>query len=118
MAATNQWDIGVIYRPDIIFLFAPAGSVPSGMDLYPMITPLSKDFGSISVKMSMRGDECRVKIYPCLVHVLRSQLQKYDAKTMSGVIKQMTAAQHLIKEVTTTEEEECGGFRICPPNRG
>lgn len=53
------------------------------------------------------GDECKVKIYPCLVHVLfRGQLHKYDAKAMPGLIKQMTAAQDLIKEVTTTKAQK------------
>lgn len=115
LAETNQWDIGVTYRSNKIFLFAPTKGVSSGMDVYPMLIPISKDFGSISVKMSARGKECRVKIYPRLVHVLKSirgQLQKYNSKTMSGLMKQMTAAQELLKEITSMDEEECGGFRI------
>lgn len=79
------------------------------MDVYPTIIPLSKEFGSVRVKTSMGGNECKVKIYPCLVHVLkyiRGQLQKYDAKAMPGLIKQMTAAQDLIKEVTTTKAQK------------
>lgn len=78
------------------------------MDVYPTIIPLSKEFGSVRVKTSMwGGDECKVKIYPCLVHVLfRGQLHKYDAEAMPGLIKQMTAAQDLIKEVTTTRAQK------------
>ncbi|OXG10554.1 hypothetical protein C366_06658 [Cryptococcus neoformans Tu401-1] len=114
LAATNQWDIGVTYRSNKIFLFSPAQSI-SGMDVYPMLIPMSKDFGSINVKLIARGKECRVKIYPRLVHVLKSirgQLQKYDPKTLSGLIKQLTAAEQLLKEVTPIDDEECGGLRI------
>lgn len=34
------------------------------------------------------------------------------AKILSGLIKQLTAAEQLLKEVTPIDDGECGGLRI------
>lgn len=78
------------------------------MDVCPMLIPMPKDFGSINVKLIARGKECRVNNR---VLSIRGQLQKYDAKTLSGLIKQMTAAEQLLKEITPIDDEECGTAR-------
>lgn len=55
-----------------IFLFASAGTKPSGIDIYLMITPPSLGFGSIKIELRYQGENYTIKIYPCLTHVLKS----------------------------------------------
>lgn len=52
LAKINQWDSGVTYRSDKIFLllFHPTGIIASLMQVYLLVILLSRDFGSIRVK--------------------------------------------------------------------
>lgn len=52
LAKINQWDTGVTYRSDkiFLFLFRPVGIIASVMQVYLLVILLSRDFGSIRVK--------------------------------------------------------------------
>ncbi|OXG30373.1 hypothetical protein C360_04743 [Cryptococcus neoformans Bt15] len=56
LASINEWDIGVTTHARDIFLFAPADTKPSGMEIYPMITPRSLGFGSIKIELRYQGE--------------------------------------------------------------
>jgi hypothetical protein len=71
-AEHNEWDIGTSFTSPYIWLFASATGRRHGIKHFPMLVPGSCDYGTANVRQSHRGRHFSVKIYPRLVHVIKS----------------------------------------------
>ncbi|ORY30752.1 hypothetical protein BCR39DRAFT_466255, partial [Naematelia encephala] len=115
MAKYNEWDIGVTTTANYIYLFAPANGTKRSVSLFPMIIPGSLDFGSIQIKLRHQNKLYKVKIYPRLVHVIKSfnsRIQGEKVKTFYGLRHRSHAAQEMIHNLSTLEPSQLGGYRI------
>lgn len=115
LAELNEWDIGVTTRSTNIFLFRAPGSIPSGMTVYPMVIPRSMDFGSVNIELRYHGEDYKVKIYPCLVHVLKSfnsGLHANDPNITQTLKDRRSTIGSMIDNLAKLDPEELGGFRI------
>ncbi|RXK34714.1 hypothetical protein M231_08030 [Tremella mesenterica] len=111
----NQWDIGVTYKSPHIFLFAPLKGTTKEMSLYPMIVPGSLDYGSILVDIVYKGTNYKVKIYPRLVHLIKSfnsRIQGDIPRTMDAVRKRGKACFKMIHRMGSVPQWDMGGFRL------
>jgi hypothetical protein len=80
-----------------------------------MLVPASLDYGSVNLRLSHKGQHYSVKIYPRLVHVIKSfnsHLQGGIPKTLRGVRTQVRSALTMIHSLTGKEADSLGGFRI------
>jgi hypothetical protein len=114
-AEHNEWDIGKNFESDRIWLFASATGRTSGVQHFPMLVPGSKDFGSVKVKVQYNRRHYQVKVYPHLVHVIKSfnsRLQASVPKTLTGLRSQLTGALSMIGSLSTKDAMALGGFRI------
>lgn len=115
MAHLNEWDIGVTYQSPHIILFKPGVGHTKGTTHYPMITPASRGFGSIQTSITWNDTLYKVKIYPRLVHVIKSfnsRLQGEVLKTLRGVRRRANASVNMIQTLSQVPATEIGGFRI------
>lgn len=112
----NLWDIGKTFKSPKIFLFAPAHGPCPQMSLYPMIVPASLGYGSVSVRdISWHGTKFNVKIYPRLVHTIKSinsRIQGDIVSTLRGVKRRVEACSKLVSRLEDVPHWEMGGFRI------
>jgi len=114
-AEHNEWDIGTSFRSDHVWLFASATGRHHGLEHYPMLVPGSGGFGSVNAKVKYGARHFSVKVYPLLVHVIKSfnsHLQSSVPKTLSGVRHQVEAAVRMIHSLTSKDPASLGGFRI------
>jgi hypothetical protein len=112
---TNEWDIGVTYQSPYIILFRPAQGAAPGTKHYPMLSPASRDFGSVQTTVVWEDTTYKVKIYPRLVHVIKSynsRLQGEILKTLYGAKARFKASVNMVQLLSQVPEEEIGGFRI------
>ena len=112
---TNEWDIGVTYQSPYIILFRPGEGATPGTKHYPMLSPASRDFGSVQTIVVWEDTTYKVKIYPRLVHVIKSynsRLQGEILKTLYGVKARFKASVNMVQMLSQVPEEEIGGFRI------
>ncbi|OWZ27404.1 hypothetical protein C347_06199 [Cryptococcus neoformans AD2-60a] len=115
LASINEWDIGVTTHARDIFLFAPADTKPSGMEIYPMITPRSLGFGSIKIELRYQGENYTIKIYPRLTHVLKSfhsKLNARDPRSVKTLKDRRSTIGKMIDRLADLHPKEFGGFRI------
>ncbi|EIW69240.1 hypothetical protein TREMEDRAFT_30502, partial [Tremella mesenterica DSM 1558] len=114
-AKWNQWDIGRTFKTAYIWLWAPVqGNVPRAKT-YAMVIPASGDFGSVRLDIKYGGHELSVKVYPRLVHVIKSfnsRLEGVVPKTVFGLRSRGKAAQEVINDLSMVDEEQMEGFRI------
>jgi hypothetical protein len=114
-AEHNEWDIGTTFVSPYIWLFASATGRRHGIKHFPMCVPGSGDYGSVNVDQSHRGRKFTVKIYPRLVHVIKSfnsHLQGSIPTTLSGVLGQVASAKRMIHSLSGKDAMGLGGFRI------
>jgi hypothetical protein len=114
-AAHNEWDIGKTYPSNDIWLWGSPGGKQKGMERYPMLVPSSLDYGSVNVKLNRYGQDYSIKIYPRLVHVIKSfnsHLQGGIPRTLHGVRTQLQSALRMIHSLTGKDAHSLGGFRI------
>nr|XP_018263419.1 uncharacterized protein I303_04913 [Kwoniella dejecticola CBS 10117]OBR85577.1 hypothetical protein I303_04913 [Kwoniella dejecticola CBS 10117] len=111
----NQWDIGKNFNSSLIWLFQSVNPLGKEASIYPMIIPGSLDYGSFNLKVTYNSKIYTIKIYPQLVHVIKSynsKLQRNVAKTVAGIKKNSNMALQLIQQLSKTPTYEIGGFRI------
>lgn len=114
-AELNEWDIGITFRSPHIFLFKPTVEMLDESDFYPIMTPGGQGYGSVQVNTTYNDIPFKVKIYPRIVHVIKSfnsRLQGETLKTLAGVKKRKAATLAMIQDLYTIPEAEMGGFRI------
>lgn len=116
LASTNHWDLAYNYPCKDIILFQPAHKKPSSMSLYPMIIPESRHHGSVSFSFSLDGDSFQVKVYPLLVHSIKSwhgKLNFYEPSNCRALKTRRATIEKMIGRLETAAEEwESGGFRV------
>lgn len=112
----NLWDIGKTFKSSKIFLFAPAHGACPQMSLYPMVVPASLGYGSVLVRdISWHGDKFNVKVYPRLVHTIKSinsRIQGDIVTTLRGVKRRVEACSKLVSRLEDVPAWEMGGYRI------
>lgn len=113
-ASTNLWDIGVNVHSDKIFLFRPDGGRSNGVEIYPMVIPLSSDFGSCHIHVRYEGTDCKLKIYPLLVHKLKSLggVETSDFKTHATFKARFERYGQILKGLEKMPPSKLGGYRI------
>ncbi|RSH83632.1 hypothetical protein EHS25_005536 [Saitozyma podzolica] len=114
-AEHNEWDIGTSFASPYIWLFASATGRRHGIKHFPMLVPGSCDYGTVNLRQSHRGRHFSIKIYPRLVHVIKSfnsHLQGGIPRTLRGARNQVEAALRMIHSLTGRDGMGLGGFRI------
>jgi hypothetical protein len=114
-AEHNEWDIGTSFTSPYIWLFASATGRRHGIKHFPMLVPGSCDYGTVNMRQSHRGRHFAIKIYPRLVHVIKSlnsHLQGGIPRTLQGVRNQVEAGVRMIHSLTGRDGMGLGGFRI------
>ena len=102
-AEQNEWDIVTSFDSPNIWLFAFATGQQHGIKHYPLLVPGSRGYGTVNLKVTHNAQKFSVKIYPRLVHVIKSsnsQLQAGIPKTLYGILKQRAAALRMIHTLT------------------
>jgi hypothetical protein len=115
LAVHNEWDIGTNFDSPYIWLFDSASGRRSGIQRYPMLVPGSRDYGTVNVKMIHRNQHYSLKIYPRMVHVIKSfnsQLQKTIPQSLHGVKTQLQSAVNMVNNLSGKDANALGGFRI------
>jgi hypothetical protein len=115
MAYLNEWDIGITFKSPLIYLFKPTLGKTSGMSCYPMVNPLSRDYGSIQTFINWNDTRYKVKIYPRLVHTIKSfnsRLQGEQLATVRGIKRRAKACVQMVQRLAKVPNAEMGGFRI------
>jgi hypothetical protein len=110
----NEWDIGMNVPSDYIWLFSPK-ETHDGITCWPMMNPASRNFGSIRAEPILKGTKYAIKVYPLLVHTLKSiksNIQGEKPKTMKSVRSQVASGLQVIQALAGTPVNEMGGFRI------
>ena len=80
-----------------------------------MLVPGSRDFGTLNIKITNHNQNVSVKIYPRLVHVIKSfnsRLQGGIPRSMYGLKNQISRALKMIHDLTGKDDRALGGFRI------
>lgn len=112
----NEWDIGTNFESSVIWLLSPVnGNISRHLTTFPMIIPGSLDYGSVQIITRFKHRDFRIKIYPRLVHVIKSinsRLQGEPPQTVRNIKRKGAAAQAMVQELTTISSKEMGGFRI------
>ena len=115
LAKWNEWDIGVTFKASDIWLFAPTKGKTEGLTLFPMLVPSSLDYGSVLIELTHKGKQFKVKIYPRVVHVIKSfnsRLQGDQPRLVAAVRRRGKASGEMIHNLATIPAPELGGFRI------
>lgn len=80
-----------------------------------MAIPGSLDYGSVSVNMTWKGQSYHVKVYPRLVHVIKSfnsRLQGEPVTTLYGLRRRLEACNKMIHHLSTVPDSEMRGLRV------
>jgi hypothetical protein len=94
----NEWDIGITYTSPNIVLFKPTSSASKGTRHWPMLIHASQNFGSIETTMMLQETLYKVKVYPRLVHVIKSfnsRIQGEPLLTLLGAKKRAKACVNM-----------------------
>ena len=114
-AKHNEWDLGTTFLDDKIWLFRALRDRVHGIQHYPMVIPASLDHGTVNITAQYKRRNFSVKIYPRMVHVLKSfnsHLQGGIPRTVHGMRRQVNAALTMIHNLSTKDDKSLGGFRI------
>lgn len=114
-AHLNEWDIGITYKSSHIFLFKPALGQSKYMKVYSMMTPAGRGYGSVQRNIVYNDTTYKVKIYPRIVHVIKSfnsRLQGETITKIAGIRRRIKASVQMIQHLHEIPESELGGFRI------
>ena len=80
-----------------------------------MLIPGSLDYGSVLVDILYKGTNYKVKIYPRMVHTIKSfnsRLQGEILSTIYGVRRRGHACLQMIQHLGHVPREEIGGYRL------
>jgi hypothetical protein len=113
-AKHNEWDIGTTFKSPDIWLFDNIGGRTRGVERYPVMIPVSLDYGTVNIKATHKRRKFKIKIYARLVHVIKSfnsHLQGSIPTTLSGVCNQVQAGLSMIHNLSG-KVNDLGGFRI------
>lgn len=80
-----------------------------------MLVPGSGNYGTVNIKATHRNRNFRVKVYPRLVHLIKSfnsRLQGSIPKTLQGIRNQLASALRLIHNLASKDNHGVGRFRI------
>jgi hypothetical protein len=108
-AEHNEWDIGPSFTAPHVRLFHSSQGRRHGLQHYPMLVPGSGNFGSVNIKGIHRGRYFSIKIYPRLVHVIKSfnsRLQGSVPRTLQGVRNQVGSASRMGSQ-PDQQESDC-----------
>jgi hypothetical protein len=111
----NTWDIGITFKSPFIFLFKPTLGMSKDMSVYPMVCPGSRDFGSVQMSMDYMDTLYKIKIYPRLVHVIKSfnsRIQGEPITNIRGVGKRIKASVQMVQLLSKVPVQDMGGYRI------
>ena len=114
-AEHNEWDIGQSFSSSFIWLFASATGRRQGLQHYPMLVPGSGNYGTVNIKATHASRHYSIKIYPRLVHVIKSfnsRLQGSVPKTLQGIRNQAAASLRMVHNLASKDDIAVGGFRI------
>jgi hypothetical protein len=114
-AKHNEWDLGTTFLDDKIRVFRAAEDRVHGIQHYPMVIPASLDHGTVNITAQYERRNFSVKIYPRMVHVLKSfnsHLQGGIPRTIHGMRRQVKAALTMIHNLSSKDDKWLGGFRI------
>jgi predicted component of type VI protein secretion system len=114
-AEHNEWDIGRSFSSPFIWLFASAEGRRHGLKHHPMLVPGSDKYGTVNIKATHRSRHFSVKVYPRIVHVIKSfnsRLQGSVPNSLQGVRNQVAAGLRMIHNLTGKDAMALGGFRI------
>jgi hypothetical protein len=113
-AKYNSWDIGKTFGSPFIWLWANTTSFPD-ITTFPMIIPASLDFGSVQLDVSFNGKQYGIKIYPKLVHAIKSinsQVGGTIPRSTFGLKAQVKSALAVIHGLASLDIRDIHGFRI------
>lgn len=114
-AEHNEWDIGQTYNSPYIWLFVAAAGRQNGVEHYPMLVPGSNNYGTVNIRSTHRTRNFHIKVYPRLVHVIKSfnsRLQASIPKTLQGIRNQVAGSLRMIHSLSSKDDTALGGFRI------
>lgn len=115
LVKTNAWDIGTTVPSEDIWLFAPAKGTAHDVELHSILIPASKDYGTICMYPEWQGVNYKVKVYPRMVHVIKSinsKLQGQVPRQVRSVRTRGDASLEMIQKLSAIPRHELGGFRI------
>lgn len=111
----NQWDIGITFKSPLVYLFKPKLGKSSKVSSYPMGVPGSLDYGSVLSFIKYMDTSYKIKIYPRLVHVIKSfnsRLQGEKLSSIRTVRRRTRACVQMVKHLSDIPDKDFGGFRI------
>jgi hypothetical protein len=85
------------------------------MEHYPMLVPGLSNYRTVNIKTTHRNRHFKIKVYPRLVHVIKSfnsQLQASVPKTLQITRNQAAGALRTILDLASKENHVIGGFRL------
>lgn len=114
-AHLNEWDIGITFKSANIFLFKPTLGMSKEMTVYPLMAPAGRDYGSVQTNVWYNDTMYKVKIYPRIVHVIKSfnsRLQGEALTKVNGVRRRIKACVQMVQHLAQIPPGQLGGFRI------
>ena len=115
LARWNVWDIGTTVHSPFIWLFSPAHGSHPDITLFAMVSPGSGGFGSINVRTRYNNRDLTIKVYPTLVHALKSinsQIQSKVPTTLAGLRAAKDTSLAVINSLSDISPNQLGGFRM------
>lgn len=116
LSEQNEWDIGITVKSKFIWLFYPAAMPMSkSTQVFPICIPASGDYGSVSFVHKHRGQPIRIKVYPRIVHAIKSfnsRIQGERPKTNYGMRAKAIAIQKVLQQLAELPADQLGGFRM------
>ncbi|KAA1122630.1 hypothetical protein PGTUg99_003433 [Puccinia graminis f. sp. tritici] len=113
----NWFDIGVYYPHEDIVLIRPAPGY-SVFNTYPMFLELGRGYGSVTIKSKTLPTIDKVKIYPRIVHALKSTSTKHitslpnNARSWHNALDSVVNKVQKLDDIYNDNVENYGGFRI------
>jgi hypothetical protein len=80
-----------------------------------MLVSGSGNYGTVNIKAAHRNRKYKVKVYPRMVHVIKSfniRLQGSIPKTLQGIRNQLASALRMIHNLASKDNRGVEGFRI------
>ena len=115
LSYANEWDLAVSFVSNDIWLFQPKNRKTEGLRHFAVMTPASMDFGTVNFKTTYRAHNYAIKVYPRIVHVLKSQKYRMDSKLpkLSRTLRaRMQTVEEVIQAMALIPPNVLGGLRI------
>lgn len=115
MASTNSFDLGRNFSDTLINLVRWKSQSGADKETWPMLLNLGQGFGSVRATFNFRGSKFIVKIYPILVHCIKStsgKMQTFDGNTFGSLRKRETTYLKRIDKLENFPKINLGGSRV------